>query len=156
MAQSTTRQIRNVTIAVPEAIGVMAILSPDDHSLLALCTLAASALAMGNVMVVVPSQSAPLTATDFYQVLETSDVPAGTFNIVTGGRDESAKTLSEHDDVDVIWYAGSTEGQKSVQIASTGNMKQTWVMPATGELPEMDEILRHSTQVKNIWVPYGG
>jgi aldehyde dehydrogenase (NAD+) len=148
--------IRNVTIAVPEAIGVMGILLPDDHSLLALCTLAASALAMGNVLVVVPSQTSPLTATDFYQVLETSDVPAGTFNIVTGGRDELAKTLSEHDDVDVVWYAGLPEGQKAVQIASTGNMKQTWVMPVTGELPEMDEILRHSTQVKNIWVPYGG
>ena len=148
--------IRNVTIAVPEAIGVMGILLPDDHSLLALCTLAASALAMGNVLVVVPSQTSPLTATDFYQVLETSDVPAGTFNIVTGGRDELAKTLSEHDDVDVVWYAGSPEGQKAVQIASIGNMKQTWVMPVTGELPEMDEILRHSTQVKNIWVPYGG
>ncbi len=148
--------IRNVTIAVPEAIGVMGILLPDDNSLLALCTLAASALAMGNVLVVVPSQTSPLTATDFYQVLETSDVPAGTFNIVTGGRDELAKTLSEHDDVDVVWYAGSPEGQKAVQIASTGNMKQTWVMPVTGELPEMDEILRHATQVKNIWVPYGG
>jgi aldehyde dehydrogenase (NAD+) len=148
--------IRNVTIAVPEAIGVMGILLPDDNSLLALCTLAASALAMGNVLVVVPSQTSPLTATDFYQVLETSDVPAGTFNIVTGGRDELAKTLSEHDDVDVVWYAGSPEGQKAVQIASIGNMKQTWVMPVTGELPEMDEILRHSTQVKNIWVPYGG
>jgi aldehyde dehydrogenase (NAD+) len=148
--------IRNVTIAIPEAIGVMGILLPDDNSLLALCTLAASALAMGNVLVVVPSQTSPLTATDFYQVLETSDVPAGTFNIVTGGRDELAKTLSEHDDVDVVWYAGSAEGQKAVQLASTGNMKQTWVMPVTGELTEMDEILRHSTQVKNIWVPYGG
>jgi aldehyde dehydrogenase (NAD+) len=148
--------IRNVTIAVPEAIGVMGILLPDDHSLLALCTLAASALAMGNVLVVVPSQTSPLTATDFYQVLETSDVPAGTFNIVTGGRDELAETLSEHDDVDVIWYAGSAEGQKAVQLASVGNMKQTWVMPISGELPEMDEILRHATQVKNIWVPYGG
>jgi aldehyde dehydrogenase (NAD+) len=148
--------IRNVTIAVPEAIGVMGILLPDDNSLLALCKLAASALAMGNALVVVPSQTSPLTATDFYQVLETSDVPAGTFNIVTGGRDELAKTLSEHDDVDVVWYAGSPEGQKAVHLASIGNMKQTWVMPVTGELPDMDEILRHSTQVKNIWVPYGG
>ena len=147
--------IRNVTLAIPEAIGVMGIILPDEHSLLALCTLAASALAMGNVLVVVPSQTAPLTATDFYQVLETSDVPAGTFSIVTGSRDELAKTLSEHDDVDVIWYAGALEGQKAVQAASAGNMKQTWVMPVTGELPEMDEILRHSTQVKNIWVPYG-
>jgi aldehyde dehydrogenase (NAD+) len=147
--------IRNVTLAIPEAIGVMGILLPDDKPLLALCQLAGSALAMGNVLVVVPSPVSPLSATDFYQVLETSDVPAGTLNIVTGPRDELAKTLSEHDDVDGIWYAGSAEGKKAVQVASAGNMKQTWVMFSSGELPEMDEVLRHATQVKNIWVPYG-
>ncbi|MBX3038833.1 MAG: aldehyde dehydrogenase family protein [Anaerolineales bacterium] len=147
--------IRNVTLAVPEAIGVMAILLPDDKPLLALCQLAGTALAMGNALVVVPSPVSPLSATDFYQVLETSDVPAGTINIVTGNRDELAKTLSEHDDVDVIWYAGSKDGGKAVQAASAGNMKQTWVMNSAGELPEIDEILRHATQVKNIWVPYG-
>jgi len=147
--------IRNVTLAIPEAIGVMGILLPDDKPLLALCQLGASALAMGNVLVIVPAPASPLSATDFYQVLETSDVPAGTFNIITGARDELAKTLSEHDDVDVVWYAGPKDGQKAVQAASAGNMKQIWVMPVTGELPEMDEILRHATQVKNIWVPYG-
>ncbi len=148
--------LRNVTLAVPESIGVMGILLPDDKPLLALCQMAGSALAMGNVLVVVPSPLAPFSATDFYQLLETSDVPAGTFNIITGARDELAKTLSEHDDVDVVWYAGATEGQKAVQFASSYNMKQTWVMSANGDLPEMDEILRHATQVKNIWVPYGG
>ncbi len=147
--------IRNVTLALPEPIGVMAIVLPDDHPLLALCQLAATALAMGNVTVVVPSPVAPLSATDFYQVIETSDVPAGTFNIVTGKRDELAKTLAEHDDIDAMWYAGSVEGRKMVESASAGNMKQTWTMPVTGELPVMDEILRHATQVKNIWVPYG-
>jgi aldehyde dehydrogenase (NAD+) len=147
--------IRNVTLAIPEAIGVMGILLPDDKPLLALCQLAGSALAMGNVLVVVPSPVSPLSTTDFYQVLETSDVPAGTLNIVTGPRDELAKTLSEHDDVDGIWYGGSIEGKKAVQAASAGNMKQTWVVNSAGELPEMDEILRHATQVKNIWVPYG-
>lgn len=148
--------IRNVTLAVPESIGVMGILLPDDKPLLALCQMCGSALAMGNVLVVVPSPHAPLSVTDFYQIIETSDVPAGTFNIVTGNRDELAKTLSEHDDVDVVWYAGLPEGQKAVQFASANNMKQIWVMPARGDLPEMDEILRHATQVKNIWVPYGG
>lgn len=147
--------IRNVTLAVPEAIGVMGILLPDDKPLLALCQLAGTALAMGNALVVVPSPVSPLSATDFYQVLETSDVPAGTFNIITGNRDELAKTLAEHDDVDVIWYAGSKDGGKFVQEASAGNMKQTWLLNSVGELPDMDEILRHATQVKNIWVPYG-
>jgi aldehyde dehydrogenase (NAD+) len=147
--------IRNVTLALPEPIGVMAILCPDDQPLLALASLAAMAFAMGNAVVVVPSPAHPLTATDLYQVLETSDVPAGTFNILTGDRDELAKTLAEHDDVDAIWYAGPREGQAVVQTASAGNMKRAWALPATGPLPHTDEVLREATQIKNIWVPYG-
>ncbi|GIW32070.1 MAG: aldehyde dehydrogenase [Meiothermus sp.] len=147
--------IRNVTLAVPEPIGVMGILCPNDQPLLALARLAATALAMGNTLVVVPSPLAPLTATDFYQVLETSDIPAGTFNLVTGERDELAKTLAEHDDVDALWYAGPQAGWALVEKASAGNMKRTWTLPASGPLPDLDEILRQATQVKNIWVPYG-
>ena len=146
---------RNVTLAIPEPMGVLAILMPDDNPLLALAALVAPALAMGNVLVIVPSPAHPLTATDLYQVLETSDVPHGTVNIVTGNRDELAKTLSEHDDVDAIWYAGPATGQAAVQQASAGNMKRTWVMSASGTLPHGDDVLREATQVKNIWVPYG-
>ena len=153
---------RNVTLAMNEPMGVIGMLMPDDHPLLALATLAGTALAMGNTMVVVPSPKHPLTATDLYQVLETSDVPHGTFNIVTGDRDELAKTLSEHDDVDSVWCfdnsAGSSEGQTAVQKLSAGNMKRTWVLGltgVTGALPSVDEILREATQVKNVWVPYG-
>ncbi len=146
---------RNVTLAVNEPIGVLAILLPDDQPLRAFAALAAPALAMGNALVVVPSPKHPLSVTDLYQVLETSDVPHGTVNIVTGKRDELAKTLSEHEDVDAIWYAGPAEGQAAVQKASAGNMKRTWVMDACGALPEVEAVLREATQVKNIWVPYG-
>ena len=146
---------RNVTLAMNEPMGVLAIIMPDDNALLALAALAAPALAMGNALVIVPSPKHPLTATDLYQVLETSDVPHGTVNIVTGNRDELSKTLSEHDDVDAVWYAGSIEGQAAVQNASAANMKRTWVLNATGPLPNVDDVLREATQVKNIWVPYG-
>jgi aldehyde dehydrogenase (NAD+) len=147
--------LRNVTLAIPEPIGVMGILCPDDQPLLALARLAGTALAMGNTLVVVPSPLAPLSATDFYQVLETSDVPAGTFNIVTGERDELARTLAEHDDVDAVWYAGPQAAWALVEKASAGNMKRTWTLPHSGPLPDTQEILRQATQVKNIWVPYG-
>ncbi len=147
--------LRNVTLALPEPIGVMGLLCPDDQPLLALARLAGLALALGNTLVVVPSPQAPLTATDFYQVLETSDVPAGTFNIVTGARDELAQILAEHDDVDAVWYAGPREGWALVERASAGNLKRTWTLPAHGPLPDADEILRQATQIKNIWVPYG-
>jgi aldehyde dehydrogenase (NAD+) len=147
--------IRSLTLAVAEPIGVMGIICPDDQPLLALVSLASAALAMGNSLVVVPSPSAPLSATDFYQVLETSDVPAGTVNIVTGERDELAKTLALHDDVDAVWYAGPQAGWAMVEKASAGNMKRTWVLPEAGDLPQTDQMLRQATQIKNIWVPYG-
>ena len=146
---------RNVTLAMNEPMGVLAILMPDDHPLLAVAALAASALAMGNALVIVPSPMHPLSATDLYQVLETSDVPPGTVNIVTGHRDELARTLSEHDDVDALWYCGTTEGASAVQTASAANMKRTWVMQSGDALPNIDDVLRQATQVKNIWVPYG-
>ena len=146
---------RNVTLAMNEPMGVLAILMPDDNPLLAFAALAAPALAMGNALVIVPSPKYPLTATDFYQILETSDVPNGTINIVTGDRDELAKTLSDHDDIDAIWYAGSAKGQAVVQKASAANMKRTFMMAAVGSLPNIDDVLREATQVKNIWVPYG-
>ena len=108
----------------------------------------------------IPSETMPLAVTDFYQVLETSDVPAGVVNIVTGHRDELAKTLAEHDDVDAIWYFGSSEGVKQTESASIGNMKQTWCASSSrrwmeGVQGEGREFLRKATQVKNIWIPYG-
>ncbi len=148
--------IRNVTLAMPEPLGVMAIMLPDDQPLLAFCSLAITAFAMGNALVVTPSAAHPLSVTDFYQVIETSDVPSGTINIVTGERDELAKTLAEHDDVDAMWFAGPPAAQTAVEKASAGSMKRTWILPASGALPLTEDVLREATQIKNIWVPYGG
>ena len=148
--------IRNVTLAMPEPIGVMAIMLPDDQPLLAFCTFAVTAFAMGNALIVTPSPAHPLSVSDFCQVIEASDVPDGTINIVTGDRDELAKTLSEHDDVDAMWFAGPHDAQTVVQKASADNMKRTWVLPAFGALPLTEDVLREATQVKNVWVPYGG
>src|SRR6185436_12288712 len=72
---------RNVTLAMPEPIGVMGLASPDDFPLLGFVSLVAPAIAMGNTVIAVPSERHPLSATDFYQVLETSDVPGGVVNI---------------------------------------------------------------------------
>jgi aldehyde dehydrogenase (NAD+) len=153
--------LRGIVMGVNEALGVVGIACPDDYPLLAFVSLVAPAIARGNTVVVVPSERYPLAATDLYQVLETSDVPAGVVNIVTGGRDVLAKTLVEHDDVDAMWYFGSAEGSCYVEQLSAGNMKRTWVdygiardwtsdLHAAGE-----EFLREATQVKNIWVPTG-
>jgi aldehyde dehydrogenase (NAD+) len=153
--------IRNVTLAMPEPIGVMGIACPDACPLLGFLSTVLPAVAMGNTVVAIPSERHPLAATDFYQVLETSDVPGGVLNIVTGRRDVLAEVLAAHDDVAAVWYFGSREGSATVERASTGNMKRTWVDygcerdwtdPQEGQ---GQEFLREATQVKNIWCPYG-
>jgi aldehyde dehydrogenase (NAD+) len=152
---------RNVTLAMPEPIGVIAIVCPDESPLLACAATMAAAIGMGNTVVLVPSERHPLLATDLYQVLDTSDLPGGVVNIVTGGRDALAKVLAEHNDVDAIWYFGGAEGSAAVEKLSASNLKQTWVSygePRAWLEPsprEAEIFLRHATQVKNIWVPYG-
>ncbi len=153
--------LRGVVLAMNEAIGVIGMACPDEYPLLGFISLVAPAIAMGNTVVVIPSQRSPLSATDCYQVFETSDLPDGVVNIVTGERDALCQVLADHEDVDAMWYFGSADGSKQVELASAGNMKRTWVNYGHArnwldtEQSEGEEFLRESTQVKNIWVPYG-
>src|SRR4029077_15732790 len=116
--------------------GVMGIVCPNEAPLLAFVSLVMPAIAMGNCVVVVPSASHPLSATDLYSVLETSDVPAGVVNIVTGEANVLSKTLAEHDGVDAIWYVGDTDGAAQVEALSAGNLKATWTFGGGGEWGE--------------------
>jgi aldehyde dehydrogenase (NAD+) len=157
--QETT--LRGITVGVNEPVGVIGIACPDERPLLGFVSLMAPAIARGNTVVMIPSQSHPLSATDFYQVLDTSDVPAGVVNIVTGNRDHLTKTLIQHEDVDAVWYFGSAEGSYHVEYESAVNIKRTWVgygLPRDWTDPQQGagrEFLYHATQVKNIWVPTG-
>lgn len=153
--------MRNVTLAMNEPIGVVGVACPETAPLLGFVSAVIPPVAMGNAVVAIPSERWPLAATDFYQVLDTSDVPGGVVNIVTGKRDELTETLAAHDDVDALWYFGSAEGSTMVERLSAGNMKRTWVSYGRerdwfdAEQGEGREFLRQATQVKNIWVPYG-
>jgi len=153
--------LRGVTLAIKEAAGVIGIACPDELPLLGFISLVAPTIAMGNTVIVIPSETSPLSATDCYQVFETSDLPAGVVNIVTGERDSLSAVLTEHDDIDAMWYYGSAEGSKNVELASAGNMKRTWVNYGHARnwldtvQGEGEEFLRESTHVKNVWIPYG-
>ncbi len=152
---------RNITLAMPESIGVMGIICPAESALLGFLSTVLPPISMGNCVVAIPSESFPLTATDFYQILDTSDLPGGVINIVTGHQDTLAEVLAHHDDVDGIWYFGSKEGSKMVEYAAAKNMKRTWVNYGkywdwfNDQHGEGEIFLRHATQIKNIWVPYG-
>ncbi len=156
---------RNVTLAMPEPLGVLGVLCPDEPALLGFVSAAVPALALGNAVVAVASERWPLPATDLYQVLETSDVPPGALNILTGRRDELARVLAEHDDVDGLWFFGAGDGDAEasaeVERLSIGNLKRTWVSHGRprdwwdSERGAGPEFLHRATQIKNIWVPYG-
>ncbi|HEV8263505.1 MAG TPA: aldehyde dehydrogenase family protein [Gemmatimonadales bacterium] len=152
--------IRGVTLAMNEPVGVFGLLAPEEFPLLGFVSLVAPTIAAGNTVIAIPSEARPLAATEFYTVLETSDVPPGVVNVVTGGKDALAKVLAEHDDVDGVWYVGGAGGAKAVEFAAASNMKRTWVVtqardwldPRQGE---GREFLRRASEVKNIWIPYG-
>lgn len=152
--------IRAVALAMHEPLGVVGVACPDPYPLLGIISLVAPLLATGNRVVVVPSERYPLLATELYSVLETSDMPAGAVNIVTGHRDLLATVLAEHDDVAAMWYIGSHSGASAVERLSASNLKRTWTEwegrewldPRVGEGPAF---LRRAVQVKNIWIPYG-
>jgi aldehyde dehydrogenase (NAD+) len=153
--------VRNVTLAMPEAIGVFGIICPDEAPLLGFISTVMPAVAMGNTVIAIPSERWPLLATDLYQVFDTSDLPGGVINIVTGKRAELTDVLAAHDDVDGIWYFAADGGSATVERLSAANMKRTWVSNGyardwtDARQAEGQEFLRHATQIKNIWVPYG-
>nr|WP_305822490.1 aldehyde dehydrogenase family protein [Massilia brevitalea] len=154
--------MHGVTVALNEPVGVIGIVCPNENPLLGFISLVAPALAMGNRVVAVPSEAHPLSATDLYQVLDTSDLPGGALNIVTGSADELARTLATHGDIDAVWrHDGSAEGCAEVERLSSETLKRTWVGGAKGR-DWFDAkqacgraVLQHATQVKNIWIPYG-
>jgi aldehyde dehydrogenase (NAD+) len=157
-----TPPLRTVSVAMKEPVGIMGVICPDEAPLLGFISLIAPAISMGNRVIVLPSEQHPLAAVDFYQVLETSDLPAGVVNIVTGWRQELTKTLAEHDNVDALWYFGpDMAGSAFVEKSSVTNLKRTWCADGlkrdwfNADQAEGEEFLRHATEVKNIWVPYG-
>ena len=149
-----------IVLALPEPVGVIGVICPDQQPLLSMISLLAPVIAMGNTAVLVPSELHPLIATDFYQVLETSDIPPGVVNIITGSQRLLAQIISEHDDVDAMWGAGNVELAQLIEESSIGNLKQTWITSGQrdwfdDEIGQGREFLRRATQVKNLWIPYG-
>ncbi len=157
--QAHSVPIRGVALAMREPVGVIAALCPDDAPLLGLVSVMAPAIAMGNRVVLAASEPFPLAATDFYQVLETSDLPAGVVNILTGPHAALATPMASHLNIDALWSFSSTDLSAEIEHASAGNLKRTWLNNARTRdwFADTDarSFLNASTEVKNIWIPYG-
>ncbi|UWQ96351.1 aldehyde dehydrogenase family protein [Rhodobacteraceae bacterium M385] len=150
--------LRGVALAMKEPVGIIGAFAPDDAPLLASTTLLAGALAMGNRIVLAPSQAAPLVVTDLYQVLDTSDVPAGVVNIVTGPHADLAPTLASHMEIDSLWSFSPHTDPVALQAASASNLKRTWINTSGNPdwtSPNLRPVLEAATETKTIWIPYG-
>jgi len=156
-----TVPVRGVVLAMPEANGIMGVVCPNENPLLGFVSLMAASISMGNRIVIIPSQTSALMALEFYQILETSDVPAGVVNIVTGDKNELAQVLADHYEVESIWYFGDLAGSAMVEKASSASLKRTWVNNGKSrdwfdnKVSQGLEFLNQATDVKNIWTPYG-
>jgi aldehyde dehydrogenase (NAD+) len=152
---------RNIAIAMNESLGTVGIICPTEAPLLGFFSLVLPAIAVGNTVIAVPSEAYPLISADLYQLFDTSDLPGGVVNIVTGYASQLLKTLAEHDDVDAIWSFGDEANAAAAKAMSVGNLKQVWTNEGRvidwfdPKLAEGRWFLEHATQVKNIWVPYG-
>ena len=121
-----------------------------------------SIFATGNANIIIPSEKTSLIATSMYQVFDTSDVPAGYINILTTKQNELNKIVSEHENIDGIWLFSENSNIRSSVIKGTAyNLKRYWC-PKNNKVDWSDdsedflsEFLYQSTQVKNIWIPYG-
>jgi aldehyde dehydrogenase (NAD+) len=152
---------RNIAIAMNEAIGTVGIICPREAPLLGFLSVVMPALAMGNTVVAVPSEAYPLITGDLYQLFDTSDLPAGAVNIVTGYVSQLLKTLAEHDDIDAIWSFADGASAAGAKAMSVGNLKQVFTNEGRAidwfdaKVAEGRWFLEHAVQVKNVWVPYG-
>jgi acyl-CoA reductase-like NAD-dependent aldehyde dehydrogenase len=144
--------------SVLEPTGVVAILAPDDSSLLGLISNIAPAIAGGNTCVVLASESKPLSAVSFAEVLHASDVPPGVVNILTGFRAELTEFFASHMDVNAIIYCdGGKAVARNVQELASDNIKRVidrtrvnWSSDA-----ENPYLIRDTQEVKTTWHPIG-
>jgi aldehyde dehydrogenase (NAD+) len=128
---------------------------------LGLLSLVLPVLAVGNTAIVVPSELYPLIVGDLYQVFDTSDLPDGAVNLVTGHASQLLKTIAEHADVDAVWCFSDESNAEAAKSFSVGNLKQVFTNEGRAidwfdaKQGEGRWFLQHATQVKNVWVPYG-
>ncbi|MGV6839767.1 MAG: aldehyde dehydrogenase family protein [Planktomarina sp.] len=144
--------MRGLALSLREPVGKIAALCGDDAPLAGLIRPMAAALCMGNTITLAASQAFPLVAMDMFQVLDTSDVPAGVVNILSGPQAALAQTMADHANIEAVWNLSDPSMTVAIETASASNLKRTW----TGAAPDDHHAwLEAATELKTVWVPYG-
>ena len=145
--------------SVLEPSGVIGILAPEESSLLGLVSNIAPAIVGGNTCVVLASETLPMCAVSFAEVLHSSDVPGGVVNILTGFREELAGQFASHMDVNAIVYCDASRKQeKDIQIAAADNIKRVISRTRTDWSDDDQDnpyLIRDTQEVKTTWHPIG-
>jgi acyl-CoA reductase-like NAD-dependent aldehyde dehydrogenase len=140
-----------------EAVGVVSIIAPEEQSLLGLISVIAPAIVGGNTVIVLASESKPLTAISFAEVLNSSDVPGGVVNILTGNKNELVNHMASHMDVNSIIYCGKDENiMKEISELASNNVKRTIFYKKSdwrNELCESPYFIEKTQEVKTTWHP---
>jgi acyl-CoA reductase-like NAD-dependent aldehyde dehydrogenase len=140
-------------ITAPEPIGIVGIVAPETGSLLGLVERVAPALCGGNSVVAICSQAHPLPAISLAECLQTSDVPAGTVNLLTGLKDELVPVLASHGDVDALDVSGvGPEAVAEVEAAAASNVKR---IVRGGDLSAGPYEVTAFMEMKTVWHPKG-
>lgn len=148
-------------LSAPEPTGVVAVLAPQESSLLGLVSVIAPVIVTGNTVVVVSSYERPLPAVTFSEVLATSDVPGGVVNILTGSAATIAPWLAAHMDVnaiDLTGVAGEAALAADLEVAAADNLKRVRRAPAAEPDWTEDQGLGPMTaflETKTVWHPIG-
>lgn len=152
-------QGRHLTLALKEPFGVLGVVCPEEAPLLGFVSTLLPAIALGNRVVAVPSQGALRAALEMVQIFDTSDMPGGVVNIVTGPRDDLARVMAQHDDIAAMWVFADAAACAATERESAGNLKPVWAESRlrdwAGPEGQGKDFLRRAVQVKTVWVPYG-
>ena len=142
-------------ISSPEPTGVVGVIAPEEPGLLGLVSRLAPVLVPGNTAVVLASETMPMPAITFTEVLDTSDLPGGVVNVLTGHKDELVPWLADHMDVNAVDAGGATPDQAlRVQEGAVHNVKRV-VLPASNGPAQSPYRIAAFTETKTVWHPKG-
>ncbi|MDO9038569.1 MAG: aldehyde dehydrogenase family protein [Lutibacter sp.] len=143
--------------SVLEPVGVVAVIAPEKQSLLGLISVIAPAIVGGNTVIVLASESKPLSAISFAEVLNSSDVPGGVVNILTGKKEELVNQFASHMDVNSIIYCGADEPlMLSISELASNNVKRTTFYKKNdwaSDSCESPYFIEKTQEVKTTWHP---